>query len=65
MQRLSRLEAAFGLGVAEHVHGDPLADVLLGSDAVDRLLHLAVAAVAALDGIGRTGYPLDSTYPNL
>jgi hypothetical protein len=46
---------ALGLGIAEHVHGDALADVWAGADAVDRLLHLAMAAIAPLDGIGGRG----------
>jgi len=52
MKRLSCLPSALSLGVAEHVQGDSLADVQAGSDAIDRLLHLSVAAVASLDGIG-------------
>ena len=40
MKRVSRLEPAFSLGVAEHVGGDPLADVRSRPDAVDRFLHL-------------------------
>ena len=36
------------LGVAEHVQGDAVVDVLLGADAVNRLLHLAMAPVATL-----------------
>jgi len=52
MKRVSCLDSAFGLSVAEHVGGDPLADVRGGSDAVDHLLHLAVAPVAALDRVG-------------
>ena len=40
------------LGLALHVGGDASADLRLGSDAVDGLLHLAMAAVAAFDGVG-------------
>jgi len=40
MKRVSRLEPTFSLGVAEHVGGDPLADVRGRPDAVDRFLHL-------------------------
>jgi len=52
MKRVSCLQPAFGLGVAEHVGGDPLADVRSGPDAVNGLLHLAVTPVAALDRVG-------------
>jgi hypothetical protein len=52
MKRSRRLPPALGLGIAEHVHGDSFADVRAGADAVDRLLHLAVAAIAPFDGIG-------------
>ena len=52
MERLSRLQSALRLCIAEHVHGDALADVRAGADAVDGLLHLAVPAVAPLDGVG-------------
>jgi len=52
MECQSRLQPALGLGFAEHVHRNALADVQLGSDAVDRLLHFAVAPVAAFDGVG-------------
>jgi hypothetical protein len=31
------------MGVAKHVHHDPLTEVLAGTDTVDRLLHLAVS----------------------
>src|SRR2546430_5011220 len=34
------------------VQGDTVVDVLLGANAIDRLLHLAVAPVAQLDGVG-------------
>ena len=36
------------LRVAEHIESDPVVNVLLGSDTVDRLLHLAMAPVATL-----------------
>ena len=52
MKRSSRLQAALGLGVAKHVHGDALADMRAGADTVDRLLHLAMAAITAFDGVG-------------
>jgi hypothetical protein len=51
-KRLNGLPSALSLGLAEHVHGNSLADVRAGSDAVDRLLHLSVTAVAAFDGVG-------------
>ena len=53
MKYLGSMQPSLGLGVAEHVGGDPLADVGTGADAVDGLLHLAVAAVAALHRVGR------------
>ena len=40
MRRVSRLESAFSLGVAEYVGCDPLADGWGRPDAVDRFLHL-------------------------
>jgi len=52
MERANRLQSALGLRVAEHVHGDAPADVLGGADAIDRLLHLAVSAVASFDRVG-------------
>jgi hypothetical protein len=52
MKRMSGLPSALSLGVAEHVQGDSPADVQAGLDAIDRLLHLSVAAIAAFDGIG-------------
>jgi len=36
-----------------HVHRDAPVDVSFSLDTVDRLLHLAVTAVAALHGVGR------------
>ena len=54
MKRVSCVESAFGLGVAEHVGGDPLADVRGGPDAVDRFLHLAVSSSVGL--WSRTSY---------
>ena len=38
--------------VTGHVHGDTTADGPASPHAVDRLLHLAMAAIAALDGVG-------------
>jgi len=52
MKRVSCLDSALGLGVAEHVGGDSLAQVRGGPDAAVRLLHLAVTPVAALDRVG-------------
>ena len=52
MQRVDRLLSALGLGVAAHVHRDALADMEAGPDTINRLLHLAVAAVAPFDGVG-------------
>lgn len=51
MKRLSCLPSALTLGVSEHVQGDSLADVQTGSDAINRLLHFSVAAIAAFNGI--------------
>ena len=39
------------MDVSVHVHGDSLADVVLRSDAIDALLHLAMATVPTLDRI--------------
>ena len=44
--------SSFGLGVTLHVQGDSALDVRLSADAVDGLLHLPVASVAPLHGIG-------------
>src|ERR671914_824938 len=40
------------LGIAEHVQGDTVVDILLRANPINCLLHFAVAAVAALHGIG-------------
>ena len=52
MKRRHRFLSTFFVGIAEHVEGDPIMDVLLRADSVDRLLHLAMATIASLDGIG-------------
>src|SRR4030042_1830249 len=52
VERVSRLQSALGLCVAEHVYRDALADMLAGANAIDRLFHLAVPTVAAFDGVG-------------
>lgn len=52
MKCAGRLQSALRMGVAEHVHGDTVTDVLAGTDPVDRLLHLAVSAVASFHGVG-------------
>src|SRR5213080_2415831 len=39
-------------GIAEHVQGDTVIDILLRANPINCLLHFAVAAVAALHGIG-------------
>ena len=46
------LALGFCVQVALHVHGDPLADVLAGANAVDGLLHFSMATVGAFHGIG-------------
>jgi hypothetical protein len=43
---------AGSLGVAEQVECDTFGDVRLGADLVDGFLHLAMASVSALDGVG-------------
>ena len=53
MEGIERFRAALFLRVAEHVHGDPAVDMLLGAYTVDGFLHLAVTAIAAFYGIGR------------
>jgi hypothetical protein len=55
MERLCRVVAPFGLGIAKHAECDSIADVFLGAHAVDRLLHLAVPAVAAFHGVRSRG----------
>ena len=55
MENLDRFSALFFLRITKHVQGDAVVDVLLGTDAVDRLLHFAVAAVAPLHGVGGRG----------
>ncbi len=52
MKRAGRLQSALRMGVAEHVRRDTLMDVRDGTDTVDRLLHLAMSAVASFDGVG-------------
>ena len=52
VERPSRLQSALSLGIAEHVHGNALGDVRAGADAIYRLLHLPVAAIASFDGVG-------------
>jgi hypothetical protein len=42
------------LGVAQHIERDALLDVRLRAHATNRLLHLAMPAIATLDGIGRS-----------
>jgi hypothetical protein len=41
--------------LALKIHGHSSLGVLFGANAVNRLLHLAVTAVASLDGVGRCG----------
>jgi hypothetical protein len=43
------------MDVSVHVHGDSLADVVLRSDAIDALLHLAMTTVPTLDRIRGRG----------
>jgi hypothetical protein len=52
VEHLNRLHSALRLSIAKHVHGDALADVKAGTDAVDGLLHLSMPTVAAFDGVG-------------
>jgi len=46
---------AFGLGFTPHVQGQPCTELHLRAHAVDVLLHLAIAPIAPLYGIGRRG----------
>jgi|WetSurMetagenome_2_1015567.scaffolds.fasta_scaffold2177805_1 hypothetical protein len=55
MQGVKGTESPLSQSVPDHVHRDAAADVLCGSNAIDGLLHLAVAAVAAFNGIGGCG----------
>ena len=41
------------LGIADHIQGEAFLDVVLGTNAIDGFLHLAVTAIAAFYGIGR------------
>lgn len=52
MERGGGQGATFGLSFPAHVQGDAAADAGLGANAIDALLHLAVAAIATLDGVG-------------
>jgi len=52
------LGSTFSLGVALHVQGDTALDVCLGADSVNGFLHLPMASVAPLHGIGRGGQVL-------
>jgi hypothetical protein len=52
MKRRHRFFSTFFLGIAQHIEGDAIMDVLLGADAVDRLLHLAMTTVPSLYGVG-------------
>ena len=52
MEYLHRFGAGRTLDLAEHVQGDPAADRRLSSDPVDRLLHLAMPAVAPFHRVG-------------
>src|SRR5262245_35453650 len=52
VQGFESLAARLAVRLAEHVQGDAVVDVLPGADPLDRLLHLAVATVAPLYGVG-------------
>jgi len=52
MKRGGGLGPVFRVGVAKHVQRDSTPKILHRADPIDGLLHLAVTAVAALDGIG-------------
>ena len=52
MKHRGGLASVLSVSVAKHVQGDASPEILHGTDSVDSLLHLSVAAVAALDGIG-------------
>ncbi len=53
MQCVGRLVAVLRSLLTLHVQGNSPIDVLLSSNAVDGLLHFAVAAIAAFYGIRR------------
>ncbi len=55
MQGGNGAEPSISQSIADHVQCDAAADMLLGANAIDGLLHLAVAAVAAFNGIGGGG----------
>ena len=50
-----RLSSILFVGIAQHVQGDAVGEVLLGTHAIDRLLHLAVATVPPFHGVGGRG----------
>ena len=52
MQRVARFVALLPSFLALHIHCNSRGDVRLGTNAVHRLLHLAVTAVAAFHGVG-------------
>lgn len=51
MEDLQRVRAAIFLGLTEHVQSDAVVDVLLSADAIERLLHFAVAPMPPFHGI--------------
>ena len=52
MEGFKSFSSVLLLGIAEHVQGDTVVDILLRANPINCLLHFAVAAVAALHGIG-------------
>ena len=49
---------AYGLGFTPHIEGQASPDLSLWAHAIDLLLHLAIAPVAPLHGIGSRGQQL-------
>src|SRR5579871_6780101 len=52
VQGFKSLAARLAVRLAEHVQGDAVVHVLPGANPIDRLLHLAMAAVASFHGVG-------------
>ena len=52
VEDLHRIGTPYFLTIVEHIQGDAVVDMLPGANAIDRLLHLTVAAVASLHGVG-------------
>lgn len=55
VERLNGFGSAGLLRITEHVQGDAVVDMRLSTNGIDRLLHLAVATIAAFDRVGGRG----------